>query len=113
MAGGVNSELEKMNRDAWSESRSSTKNWMMVGMGRKRRGIAGMPSDSEDRDRNTKDWSVIVSRLTIVIRVELTGERPKRVVISWRFEQDGPRTVCGQREHQSRSDTLLDQPHRP
>lgn len=46
-----------MNRDAWSDKSSSTKNWIMVGRGRSRRGRAGIPSERDDRDRNTKDWS--------------------------------------------------------
>lgn len=50
-----------MKRDAWSERRRSTKNWMIVGRGKRRRGSAGTPRDRDDRDKNTKDWSADIS----------------------------------------------------
>ena len=57
--GGVYSDEEKMKRDDWSDRRRRTKNCMMDGRGRNRRGRAGRPSEREDRERNTKDWSGI------------------------------------------------------
>ena len=57
--GGVNTEEAKMKREAWSERSSRTKNWIIVGTGSKRFGIGGSPSEREERDRNTNDWSYI------------------------------------------------------
>jgi hypothetical protein len=57
--GGVNTDEANIKREAWSDKRSNTKNWMIVGKGRRRLGMGGMPSDNDDRDRKTNDWSEI------------------------------------------------------
>jgi hypothetical protein len=57
--GGVNTEEANMKREAWSERSSRTKNWMIVGTGNRRFGMGGNPSEREERDRKTNDWSDI------------------------------------------------------
>jgi hypothetical protein len=48
-----------MKRDAWSDRSSRTKNWMIVGTGSRRFGMGGRPSEREERDKKTNDWSDI------------------------------------------------------
>jgi hypothetical protein len=50
-----------MNREAWSERSSRTKNWIIVGTGNRRFGMGGNPSEREERDMKTNDWSEIRS----------------------------------------------------
>ena len=50
---------EKINLDAWSERTRRFRLWMIVGSGRKRRGRGGIPRDNDDREMNTKVWSVV------------------------------------------------------
>ena len=57
--GGVNTEEANMKREAWSERRSRMKNWIIVGTGNRRFGMGGRPSEREERERKTNDWSEI------------------------------------------------------
>ena len=103
--GGVNTDEANMKREAWSDKRSRTKNWMMVGRGRRRLGIGGTPSESDERDRKTNDWSEVSGR----IQRSHTGKGPEWVVISRRFEEYRPRTMGGYRKDQSRCHALINQ----
>jgi hypothetical protein len=57
VVGGVYSDEEKMKREDCSERRMRTKNWMIDGRARRRRGKAGRPIESDDREMKTNVWS--------------------------------------------------------
>ena len=102
--GGVKTGEVKMKYADWRESRRRTKHWITVGSGSSARGMGGTPSESEDRETNTNDWS----GLSAVGGTGLTRKRPEWVVIPRRAEEQGPDALCGEREDQRRRDTRVD-----